>query len=147
MEVEGMNFELVSLDGVKFQAKAYSVILPTASGQITLLERHEPLLSVVVPGTITIRREKNDADYKLEHYATFGGVLEVNKEGARVLVDEAEHGDEISEAEAKKAHDAALAMLKQAKNQVELEKAQSLVDRQAVRLDVAQLRHRHRRQR
>lgn len=141
-----MNFELVSLDGIKFSAQAYSVILPTASGQITILSDHEPLLSVVVPGTITIRRDKKDPDYKLEHYATFGGVLEVTKDGARVLVDEAEHGDEVSEAEAEKAQKAAFDMLKGAKTQVELDRAQSLVDRQSVRLNVAKLRRRHRRQ-
>lgn len=140
-----MNFELVSLDGVKFKAQAYSVVLPTAAGQITVLATHEPLLSVVVPGVITIRREKTDADYKLEQYATYGGVLEVTKDGARVLVDEATHGDEINEAEVQKAHDAAVALLKQAKTQVELDRAQSLVDRQAVRLDVAKIRRRHRR--
>ncbi len=140
-----MNFELVSLDGVKFKAQAYSVILPTASGQITLLAQHEPLLSVVVPGVITIRRNKNDADTHLEHYATYGGVLEVTKDGARVLVDEATHGDEVNEAEAKKAHEAATNLLKQAKTQVELDKAQALVDRSIVRLDVAKVkRHPHR---
>ncbi|MGH7157536.1 MAG: ATP synthase F1 subunit epsilon [Candidatus Saccharimonadales bacterium] len=139
-----MNFELVSLDGVKFKAQAYSVILPTASGQITVLADHEPLLGVVVPGIITIRRSKSDADTHLEHYATYGGVLEVTPEGARVLVDEATHGEEVNEAEAQKAHDAAAALLKQAKTQVELDKAQALVDRSIVRLDVAKLKRRHR---
>jgi F-type H+-transporting ATPase subunit epsilon len=140
-----MKFELVSLDGVKFSADAYSVILPTAAGQITLLPKHEPLLGVVVPGVITIRREKSDPDYHLEHYATYGGVLEVTATGARVLVDEATHGDEISEAEAEKAHQAALELRKAAKDQVELDKAQALVDRHAVRLEVARIRRRHQR--
>lgn len=135
-----MNFELVSLDGVKFRAKAYSIVLPTASGQITLLKDHEPLLGVVVPGTITIRKEQNDPDYHLEHYATLGGVLEVTKQGARVLVDEAAGADEISEAEAEKAHQAALELRKAAKDQIEIEKAQAMVDRHAVRLNVAKLR-------
>jgi F-type H+-transporting ATPase subunit epsilon len=135
-----MDFELVTLDGVKFKATAYSVIVPTADGQITLLPQHEPLLSLLVPGVITIRRNRTDPDYHLEHYASYGGVLEVTKAGARVLVDEATHGSEISEAEAQKAHDAALHMQKDAKTQVELEQAQALVDRQAVRLAVAQLR-------
>lgn len=140
-----MNFELVSLGGVKFKAQAYSVTLPTASGQITVLADHEPLLGVVVPGIITIRRNKSDADTHLEHYATYGGVLEVTPEGARVLVDEATHGDEISEAESQKAHVAAVSLLKQAKTQVELDKAQALVDRSIVRLDVAKLKRRHHR--
>lgn len=140
-----MNFELVALDGVKFKATAYSVILPTADGQITLLPHHEPLLSLLVPGVITIRRNRTDPDYHLEHYATYGGVLKVTKDGAQVLVDEATHGDEISEAEAQKAHDKAAQLQKEAKTQVEIEKAQALIDRQSVRLAVAQLRRRHNR--
>lgn len=140
-----MKFQLVSLDGVKFSAEAYSIILPTAAGEITILPDHEPLLGVVVPGVITIRRGKSDADHHLEHYATYGGVLEVGKDGVRVLVDEATHGDEINEAEAEKAHKAAVELQKAAKNQVELDKAQSMVDRTAVRLHVAGLRRRHRR--
>jgi F-type H+-transporting ATPase subunit epsilon len=140
-----MKFELVSLDGVKFSAEAYSIILPTAAGEVTILPSHEPLLGVVVPGVIAIRRDKSDPDHKVEHYATYGGVLEVGKEGVRVLVDEATHGDEINEAEAEKAHQAAVELQKNAKDQVELDKAQSLVDRTTVRLHVASLRRRHRR--
>lgn len=140
-----MKFELVSLDGVKFSADAYSVILPTAAGQITLLPNHEPLLGVVNAGVITIRRNKTDPDHHLEHYATYGGVLEVTRDGARVLVDEATHGDEVNEAEAEKAHQKALELVKSAKDQVELDRAQSLVDRHAVRLEVARIRRRHQR--
>lgn len=140
-----MKFELVSLDGVKFSEEAYSVILPTAAGQITILPNHEPLLSVVVPGVMTIRRNKGDADTHLEYYAIFGGVLEMYGDGARVLVDEATSGDEVNEAEAEKAHQAALELRKNAKDQVELDKAQSMVDRQAVRLEVARIRRHTRR--
>ncbi|HKR81956.1 MAG TPA: ATP synthase F1 subunit epsilon [Candidatus Saccharimonadales bacterium] len=138
-----MKLELVTLDGVKFSADAYSIILPTAAGEITVLPDHEPLMSLLVPGVITIRRNAHDADYHLEHYATYGGVVEVTKDAVRVLVDEASHGSEINEAEAQKAHEAAVALRAGAKNQVELEKAQALVDRQAVRLQVAGLRRRH----
>jgi F-type H+-transporting ATPase subunit epsilon len=138
-----MKLELVTLDGVKFSADAYSIILPTASGQITVLPHHEPLLSLLVPGVITIRKNANDADYHLEHYATYGGVVEITANSARILVDEADHGDQINEAEAKKAHEAAIALRQSAKTQVELDKAQERIDRQAVRLQVADLRRRH----
>jgi len=140
-----MKFQLVSLDGVKFSADAYSIVLPTAAGQVTILQGHEPLLGVVVPGVVTVRRNREDPDHHLEHYATYGGVLEVGKDYARVLVDEATNGEEINEAEAEKAHRAALELRKAAKDQVELDKAQALVDRQAVRLQVAGLKRRHRR--
>jgi len=139
-----VNFELVTLDGIKFQAEAYSAVLPTASGQITVLPGHEPLLSQLVPGVITIRRNKSDADTHLEHYATYGGVLEISSKGVRVLVDEAAKGDEINLAEAQRAHDEALRMRKEAKTQVELDRAQTLLERRGVQLHVAELRHRHR---
>lgn len=142
-----MQLELVSLDGVKFSAEAYSIILPTAAGQITVLPNHEPLLSQLVPGVISIRKQRNDPDHHIEHYATYGGVLEVGKDRVRVLVDEAAHGDEINEAEARRAHDEAVRLRKDAKSQVELDKAQALIDRHAVRIQVAGLRRRHRERR
>ena len=138
-----MNLQLVALDGIKLDEAIYSVTLPTASGEIAIFPDHEPLMSVLVPGVITVRKAQNDPDQLLEHYATFGGVLEVTDSTVRVLVDEAE--DDISEAEAEKARQAAVKLKAEAKNQVELDKAQALIDRQAVRLQVASLRRRGRR--
>jgi F-type H+-transporting ATPase subunit epsilon len=140
-----MQFELVSLDGVKFSEEAYSVILPTEAGQITVLVGHEPLLSVLKPGVVTIRRNKTDQDYHLEHFAVYGGVVEIGHKRTRVLVDEATHGDDVSEAEAQKAHEAALRLREQAKTQVDIEHATAEIDRQSVRLDLARLRRRSRR--
>jgi F0F1-type ATP synthase epsilon subunit len=61
------------------------------------------------------------------------------------LVDEADHADEINEAEVQKALERAQKMKAEAKDQVSLEHAQQLVDRQAVRLQVAGLKRRHQR--
>lgn len=140
-----MKLQLITLSGVKFDADAYSVELPTAAGRITVLGNHEPLMTALVPGVITIRKDARDSDDKVEHYATYGGVAEVTADGPRVLVDEADIAEEISQAEAEKAHAHATELLKNAKSQVELEQAQALVDRQAVRLQVADLRRRTRR--
>ena len=137
-----MHLELVTLDGVKFAADAYSVILPTADGEITVLPDHEPLLSQLVPGVITIRQSRSDPDYKLQHFATYGGVLEISHKGVRILVDEATRGDEVNEAEARKAHEAALSLRKDAKEQVDIDKAEALVHRHGVRLAVAELHRR-----
>ena len=140
-----MQFQLIELDGVEYDDNAYSVTLPTAAGEITVSEFHEPLMSVLVPGVITVRKNKTDNDAALEHFATYGGVLEVESGRLRVLVDEADPADTISEQEATKAHEAALKLKAEAKNQVELDKAQALVDRHSVRIHVAQLKRRHRR--
>jgi F0F1-type ATP synthase epsilon subunit len=100
-------------------------------------------MSSLVPGVISIRKHPGDSEDKVEHYATYGGVVEINKDGPRVLVDEADMAEDIMQAETEKAYAHAQEMLSRAKSRVELEQAQAMVDRQAVRLQVADLRRRH----
>ncbi len=140
-----MNFQLVTLLGTKVDKDVYEVILPTAAGEIAVFPGHEPLVSLAVPGAIAVRHTKGDADGKLEYFAISGGVIEISPTSLRVLVDEADSGEDIVEAESKAALERALKLQSEAKNQVELEKASALVDRHAVRLKVADLRRRHRR--
>lgn len=140
-----MNFQLVTLLGVKVDTDVYEVILPTKDGEIAVFPGHEPLVSIAMPGAIAVRHHKGDSDDKLEYFAISGGVVEVSPSSLRVLVDEADSGDDIVEAESKAALERALKLQSEAKDQVELEKASALVDRHAVRLKVADLRRRHRR--
>jgi F-type H+-transporting ATPase subunit epsilon len=140
-----IRFELVTLDGTKFGEDIYEVVLPTPQGYIGILPHHIPLVSMATPGVISVRRNSTDPDSKVEYFATNGGVIEVADNRVRVLADEADREDEINEAEAQKAFDRAQLLYKEAKSQVELEEAKSLIDRQAVRLHVAGLRRRKRR--
>ena len=140
-----MKFQLITLLGTKVDQDVYEVVLPTAAGEIGVFPGHEPLVSIAVPGAIAVRHAKGDPDSKLEYFAISGGVIEVNPKGLRVLVDEADNGDDIIEAESKAALDRAMKMRDSAKDQVELEKANQLIDRHAVRLKVADLRRRHHR--
>lgn len=140
-----IHFQLVSLGGVKLDEQAYEVILPTMDGLIAVLPGHMPLISVAATGIVSVRPEANTRDDMMDHFAISGGVIEVENDTLRVLVDEADHADEISEAEAQHAYDEAQKMLAEASDQVSLEKAQSLVDRSAVRLQVAGLKRRNRR--
>lgn len=139
-----MNFQLVTLLGTKVDQDVYEVILPTAAGEIAVFPGHEPLVSLAVPGAIAVRKNKGDSDDKLDYFAISGGVVEVAPEYLKVLVDEADSGEDIVEAESKVALDRALKMRDSAKDQIELEKASQLVDRHAVRLKVADLRRRRR---
>lgn len=140
-----MNLQLVTLTGTKLDKSVYEVIIPTADGEIGVFPDHEPLVTLAKPGAIQVRYEKTDPDDRMELFAISGGVVEVNGENVRILVDEADHGAEIVEAEAKAALERAMKLRDEAKDQVELEKASALVDRHAVRLKVADLqRHRRR---
>jgi F-type H+-transporting ATPase subunit epsilon len=140
-----MKLQLVTLAGMQLDTDVYEVQLPTAAGPIGIFPGHEPVVSIAVPGAIVVRYEKGDPDSKLDYFAIGGGVVDIDQKVVRVLVDEADRGDDIIEAESKAALDRAIALRDNAKNQVELEKAHQLVDRHMVRLKVADLRRRHRR--
>jgi F-type H+-transporting ATPase subunit epsilon len=137
-----IHLQLVTLTGMKFDDDVYEVVLPTLDGEIGVLPGHMPLVSVATNGVISVRREPRDADTARDFFAISGGVIEVENDNLRVIVDEADHADEINEAEVEAAHQRALQLKREAKDEVSLEHAQALVDRQAVRLQVAQLRRR-----
>ena len=88
--------------------------------------------------------EKNDAADRHELFAISGGIVEITGDAVKILVDEADHGADIVEAETQAALDRAIAMRDSATDSVELDQAHQLIDRHLVRLKVADL-HRRRR--
>src|ERR1700735_4399684 len=104
------HFQLVALSGTKFDDDVYEVILLTLDGQIGVLAHHMPLVSVATTGAIIVRRNPRDADRDREFFVTAGGVVDVSNNVLRVLVDEADHADDINEAEAEAAIDLAKKM-------------------------------------
>lgn len=141
-----MKLELITLFGPKLQKDVYEIILPTSDGDIAVYAHHEPIVTTLIPGVIAVRHKKEDADGARDIFATNGGVAEVSGDSVRLLVNEADHADEIVEKEAAEALAAAKKLKEEAKDELELERAEALVDRQAVRLKVAELRRHGRRQ-
>ncbi|MFZ1811931.1 MAG: ATP synthase F1 subunit epsilon [Candidatus Saccharimonadales bacterium] len=139
-----MKLELITLDGVKVDNDVYEVIVPTAAGEISIFPGHERIVTLAVNGAISIRRDKADPDEDMEHFATYGGIVEINPTRVRILVDEADTADDIIEEEARVAYDRALTLRENVKDMAELEKAKAEIDRHAVRLKVAGLRRRKR---
>lgn len=140
-----MKFQLVTLLGVKVDKDIYGVTIPTKAGEISVFEGHESLVTLAQPGVLSVRFAKNDSDEKLELFAISGGVVEVNKDQVKVLVDEADQGDDIIESESKAGLERAIKLREKATNQIELEEATQMMDRHAVRLKVASLRRHKRR--
>jgi F-type H+-transporting ATPase subunit epsilon len=139
-----IHFKLVRLSGTKFDDDVYEVVLPTLDGNIGVLQDHMPLVSVATTGSIMVRRNSKDSDAQCEFYATNGGVIEVSDNTLRVLVDEADHAEEINESEAQRALERAQKLKAEAKDDISLAHAQQLVDRHEVRLHVAGLKRRRR---
>lgn len=140
-----IHLNLVTATGIKFDGDVYEVVLPTLEGEIGVLQDHMPLISAATNGVISVRKNPKDPDREMEFFATNGGVIEVEGNNLRVIVDEADHAEDISEAEAKAALERAQRMKTEAKDQVSLEHAQTMVDRSAVRLHVAGLKRRAKR--
>jgi len=138
-----IHFQLVALSGTKFDGEAYEIILPTLDGEIGVLQDHMPLVSVATNGVIAVRKEARDPDRNRDYFAISGGVIEVSGNTLRVLVDEADNAEDINETEAQAAMERAQELKAEAKDEVSLEKAQQLVDRSSVRLQVATLKRRH----
>lgn len=138
-----IHFQLVALTGTKFDGDAYEIILPTLDGEIGVLQDHMPLVSVATTGVIAVRKESRDTDREREYFAISGGVVEVSDNKLRILVDEADNAVDINEAEAEAAHERAKQLKAEAKDEVSLEHAQQLVDRSAIKLQVATLKRRH----
>ena len=80
-----ITLELVTLSGVKYGEEVYEVILPTPDGQIAIFPNHMPLVSLASPGVISVRKREKDSDDAMEHFATNGGIVEINDRRVRVL--------------------------------------------------------------
>lgn len=142
-----LTFELVTPEGVKFTEEAYEVLLPTPDGQIGILPHHLPLVALASAGVISVRRRQDDPDSKLEHYATAGGLIEIDGKRLRLLADSAEHADDIDAMKAQEALKHARMLQKTAGSHVALADATALVERYTAHLKVANLKRRHARSR
>lgn len=137
-----MNLQLITLTGIKMDRQIYSAVIPTVDGEISVFPGHERIVTLAKSGMISIDFEKDGSER--EFYAISGGVIDISQEGIRILVDEADHAGDIVEAEAKAALERAVKLRDETDDQVEREKAHQLVDRQLVRLKVADLQRRKR---
>lgn len=139
-------FELVTLTGIVLKEKVFQVSLPTPDGLIAIYKDHSPLVSVTTNGVISVRREPNHPDDMLEQYAiNAGGVIEIANDTVRVLVDEADNGKDIDEKQAQAAYDHAKKLAAEAGDEESLEKAMNNLDRETVRLKLAELKRRKKR--
>jgi F0F1-type ATP synthase epsilon subunit len=68
-----MHLHIYNLDKPKFFHEAKSVVVKTASGELTILDNHQPLIAPIIPCTIAVVDNKDKhAEFKVK-----GGVLEV----------------------------------------------------------------------
>ncbi|UNE54054.1 F0F1 ATP synthase subunit epsilon [Bartonella machadoae] len=79
---EHFLFELISPEKIVFSEQVVSVVLPSASGALTVMAHHTPLLASIVLGSVRVRTSSEE---KL--FAVCGGVANITFSGCSLLVE------------------------------------------------------------
>ncbi len=140
-----INLQLITLSGRHVDEEVYELVVPTTAGEIAINEGHAPLLGAVAPGVLSIRSEKNTPDTDRNQFGVYSGTVEVLNNNIRVLVDEIDTPDDVVEHEAEAALKRAQELKEKAGDAVSIAEAQAMMDRQAVRLQLADLKRRKKR--
>ncbi len=96
-----LTLKIVSPDGVTYDSAAESVSLPTATGEITVLPHHVPLVTVLKAGEVRIKAQNQEFSLSVS-----SGVVEIRPNSVvYVLAETAERAEHIdlSRAEAARA--------------------------------------------
>lgn len=140
-----IHLKLITLSGTEIDEDVYEVMVPTTAGTIGVYGGHAPLLGEVAPGLLSVRKKQGDKDDSRDQYGVYDGTIEILDNNVQVLVDELDTPFEVSEQEAQAALKRAQDMIGKAKDAVSLSEAQAMMDRQAVRLQLANLKKRSKR--
>jgi F-type H+-transporting ATPase subunit epsilon len=88
--MEKINFKITTPEKVVYKANVDSITLPTKEGEITILPKHIPLISILKPGEIKVV-SGNEVDF----ISVSGGFIEVLSTKVVILADTAERSEEI----------------------------------------------------
>lgn len=116
-----LHVDVVSAEGGIFSGEAKFVALPGEEGELGILPRHTPLITRIKPGAVRIARADNGEE---EFVFVAGGILEVQPGAVTVLADTAIRGRDLDEAAANEARKRAEEDIRNAKNEIDLAKAQ-----------------------
>jgi F-type H+-transporting ATPase subunit epsilon len=99
MSAKTIQFEIVTPERLVLRQEILQVTVPTTTGEITILPDHLPLVSILQPGVMEIKRTDNQR----EIISVSGGFIEVMKNKIVILADTAERADELDEERIKEA--------------------------------------------
>lgn len=85
------KIEIVTPERTLLKDEISQVTVPTTEGEITILPKHSPLISILKPGMIELRKGKGE----IEIMSVSGGFVEVLNNKIVILADTAERADEI----------------------------------------------------
>lgn len=111
------------------------IIIPTESGEITILPNHVDLVTKIKTGEMTIKRGS-----KQTFFAITGGFLEISNNNVSILADYAVRAEDIEVARAKEAQERAKEKMRQKVSGREFAQAESDLRKSLAELHVAKRR-------
>ncbi|MEK7280734.1 MAG: ATP synthase F1 subunit epsilon, partial [Chloroflexota bacterium] len=93
-----IHLDIVTAERLTYSEEVDMVIASAEEGQLGILPRHAPLMTMLVPGELRIKKAGQE-----ESLAISGGFLEVRPDRVVILADAAERVDEIDLARAEEA--------------------------------------------
>ncbi len=135
---ETIRFEFIAQERIILQDDVSMVVAPGASGVLGVLPRHAPLMTLIVPGELVVKKEGQPDRY----FAVGGGFMEVRPDKIILLARSGEEAEEIDIARAQQARREAEELL--AQSEMDTEERRQLADlalrRSKIRLKVAERR-------
>lgn len=119
-----MRLQIITPIKLVKEVEITSVTLPTAQGEITILPKHQSLLTLLQEGLVTYKSSGN-----ADSLAIGGGYAQTDGELVRVLVSKAYGQDEIDEKLNEQAIEHAQAILRDSKNMQEKADARAILRR------------------
>jgi len=137
-----LKLEITTPERTVFAEEVDEVILPTPLGEIGVLPHHIPLVSLLCPGELRIKK-----DEEMTCLAVSGGFIEVRPDKVVVLADTAEREEEIDEKRAAEAKERAEKLMKEKRlDATEFANVSAKIEKELARLKVVKRKRRERRQ-
>lgn len=114
-KADTIELKVVTPNGTVYGSAVQRATIPTKSGEITVYPEHAPLISILQPGEIQVKKD----DYEIG-MSVSTGILEIRPDNKiYVLADTAERATNIDLEQAKEARGRARKILEKKRNQEE----------------------------
>ncbi len=128
------RLEIVTPERLVYSEDVDVLTVPTVQGEISILAKHVPLVSIISPGEIKIKK-----DGETEFMAITGGFVQVLPHNVIILADAAERAEEIDLDRAMKARERAQKLMEEKRgDKISHAEAMAAFQRALVRIKVGQ---------
>jgi len=135
--MDSIRLDIVTAERSVFSDDVEVIVAPGVEGQLGILPHHTPLMTMLQPGVLLVRKEGKEFDLAIS-----GGFLEVRPDRVIILADTAERAEEIDIRRAEEAMHRAQERLHKHTSEIDMAQAEAALHRSLARLEVARRRKR-----